>query len=704
MLPAVGQKRPLSPFPPPESLEVKSTAKLEKCGHDGSSKNNNVISKETIGGSNDSDIVTSGCEGTGWFLYQDEDENSAVLASRQRVTLCLVGRGKLRQRASTSRIAGEVSAAPAEVNTSKPIGGGFQIHGYTTYQPTSWRVFESPSWTSSITVEMEAGCHLEIKSLPIPLNCPKDLNKATGQRTFRVVGTNDPKFRPTVVTSSWQQAADAILNDWQAQAQPAKGVSQPQPNGKQNTPPSSPSCCELHSTRKHRGFIIAVAGAKGVGKSTFMRYIVNRLLSLFHENADSDELLHNKHRKVAVLDADCGQPEFSPPGLLTLTLASEPLWKQPHHNLARNAQEQKKGHDTKVGFFFGSNTSQTDPERYITTIQALLDSYHEILDNGDDSVVPLVVNLDGWVKGLGLQVLQAVLAMVQPNHVVSILGDLKSRIFDLTDKIPDGTALHTAHSYNSEIAAAIAKDNEGIFQDSTPAWKKEQAKETKEADNNSMQIPLDTTKMMGPILRHSPALEPNIRIPISSSIPAAALRTLRLSTYFLGYDPMLAGVRFGQGGMEDFTCHIGNQLAAMKPYLVAWEHVDCHVIGNSDIQSHDAVMAALNGSIVGLCSKQATKITNESNSNDMFPTPCLGLGIVRSIDRVRQLFYILTPVEPSELQSVNLLCKGETALPLECYFRGVYAESFPYQSFDVMSNTDILGAEPMRSRNSLSRK
>lgn len=46
--------------------------------------------------------------------------------------------------------------------------------------------------------------------------------------------------------------------------------------------------------------VIAVAGTKGIGKSGFARLMVNMLLST--------------HPKVAYLDTDLGQPEFTVPG------------------------------------------------------------------------------------------------------------------------------------------------------------------------------------------------------------------------------------------------------------------------------------------------------------------------------------------------------------------------------------------------------
>ena len=47
--------------------------------------------------------------------------------------------------------------------------------------------------------------------------------------------------------------------------------------------------------------VAAVCGSKGTGKSTFGRLLLNSLLSVCSE--------------VAWLDTDCGQPEFTVPGL-----------------------------------------------------------------------------------------------------------------------------------------------------------------------------------------------------------------------------------------------------------------------------------------------------------------------------------------------------------------------------------------------------
>ncbi|KAK0604594.1 hypothetical protein LWI29_017329 [Acer saccharum] len=56
--------------------------------------------------------------------------------------------------------------------------------------------------------------------------------------------------------------------------------------------------------------IALICGAKNCGKTTFSRHLVNILL--------------RRYRKVAYLDTDVGQPEFTAPGFLSLTVVDKP--------------------------------------------------------------------------------------------------------------------------------------------------------------------------------------------------------------------------------------------------------------------------------------------------------------------------------------------------------------------------------------------
>jgi hypothetical protein len=85
--------------------------------------------------------------------------------------------------------------------------------------------------------------------------------------------------------------------------------------------------------------------------------------------------------------------------------------------------------------------------------------------------------------------------------------------------------------------------------------------------------------------------------------------------------------------------------------------------------------------------------------------PCLGLGLVRAMDRKRRLLFLITPIDVECLQVVNCLTIGSNIhLPVQCYFRGPISESFPYLKFTFQDSPNILGNDPMKSRNNINRR
>jgi hypothetical protein len=105
----------------------------------------------------------------------------------------------------------------------------------------------------------------------------------------RVPGACVAVRRPTVLSSAWTGLGDVIARDCAA--------------GK----PTSAIVC----------------GAKGVGKSTLCRYIVNRMLSLGTAVCP----------RVALLDLDLGQPECGVPAAVALHWLTAPLLGPPHTHL-----------------------------------------------------------------------------------------------------------------------------------------------------------------------------------------------------------------------------------------------------------------------------------------------------------------------------------------------------------------------------------
>ena len=79
----------------------------------------------------------------------------------------------------------------------------------------------------------------------------------------------------------------------------------------------------LRSSRPQSPAVLLVMGAKGVGKSTCCRFLVNSLLSL-------------QVPEVYFLETDLGQPELGPPGVVTLHRIRKPMLQVPHSEQHRH--------------------------------------------------------------------------------------------------------------------------------------------------------------------------------------------------------------------------------------------------------------------------------------------------------------------------------------------------------------------------------
>ena len=441
------------------------------------------------------------------------------------------------------------------------------------------------------------GYHLPAGS-DATVNCPAWNNsiaiKSCGNAVVKIQSTSDqskPTFtvltsaaQPLTISRSWESACDTVL-----------GVDE---RGTQIAIAKRSKASEPSRT--------LICGAKSTGKSTLLRYLVNRHLS--------------RQNSVIVMDCDVGQPEFSPPGMLTLTLVDEPLLSPPHLHMKR---EHLKAH------FYGHVTSRNDPPTYLEMITDLLNVYREYVAEhcqGREEEIPLVVNTDGWVKGFGFEVISTIIERLKPTFVMQLTGNVFSKTFSLENILSPESNLVQVEAYESQNTA---------------------------------------------------------------DIPSQVLRSLRLSTYFFEDVTIWDRVAFGSRGITDHDCEIANTLAARQPYVVSINSVHCEV---PFVTSQEAILDALNGSIVGL---------GVNKEGEMHPS-CVGLGIIRSIDRARMLFYILSPVAPEKIVNVAVLLKGTLELPIECVYRGIHAEALPYLA--CRRKVDTIGGEVMKSRNNIGRK
>jgi polynucleotide 5'-kinase involved in rRNA processing len=211
-----------------------------------------------------------------------------------------------------------------------------------------------------------------------------------------------------------------------------------------------------------------------------------------------------KHpRFIAILDGDPGQPEFGPVGMLTLTVlqigssagdaadAARPLWSPAHCNMVlppsapastaytRNQQQDRQQNAWSMpppatryerAYYYGSTTVQTDPQLYLECMSRLMTAYDQWQQAQQQSTtpIPLLINLHGWVKGLGYTLLQALLQqhLAPCRHVVQIMGMLSSQMFDLHSVLYNNSS-NKDYSSGSENRSATNADHDDEDDDAT---------------------------------------------------------------------------------------------------------------------------------------------------------------------------------------------------------------------------------------------
>lgn len=149
---------------------------------------------------------------------------------------------------------------------------------------------------------------------------------------------------------------------------------------------------------------VVIVGPKGAGKSTLVRLLANEALSAAAAHAATHP---HSGRPAAIvwLDGDCGQPEFTPPGLVSGHTLTRPVVGLPVSH-ARSPS---------AAFFVGVPSPGPCPARYAACVAALA-AWHA--REGEPGAAATVVNTHGWVRGAGLDATTALLTPLAPTHVL----------------------------------------------------------------------------------------------------------------------------------------------------------------------------------------------------------------------------------------------------------------------------------------------
>ncbi|KAJ3162174.1 hypothetical protein HDU88_007094 [Geranomyces variabilis] len=150
--------------------------------------------------------------------------------------------------------------------------------------------------------------------------------------------------------------------------------------------------CSAKATERK---VLCTVGSKNMGKSTYGRYLVNRLLNIYP--------------KVAFLECDVGQSEFTPSGMISLHVISSPLLGPPFSHFLTPYRS----------VYVGAISPKCDPDCYLAGLRHLYGVFERDFLQAND-FVPLVINTHGWIRGMGLDLLVHFLHSVQPTHIFQL--------------------------------------------------------------------------------------------------------------------------------------------------------------------------------------------------------------------------------------------------------------------------------------------
>lgn len=342
--------------------------------------------------------------------------------------------------------------------------------------------------------------------------------------------------------------------------------------------------------------------------------------------------LLNHTGSVEYLEGDLGQTEFTPAGCLSLTTVREPLLGPPftHQRLPDHM------------IYYGQSSCESDLERYLDALKSL---WHRRALNREQ---PLIINTMGWVKGFGFQLLVDMLRIFPVTHVVQ-LG-------------------HSGVQHCATLTPEFVRTAQG-FQTHPPA-------QTALSDLTDRHGPLRTfTHLLVQSEFEGVGTQGKAKHQRSNE-----LRELSLLAY-------LSQLQSPDPGPV-------RPLHSLTPYQVPHSAVALGVLHCEVTPSH--MMYAANGSLVALCCV-GEKISSQGGPVLLSRSPlcpCVGFGIIRGVDMVRGLYFLLTPVDPIILRNVNCLLLGAISLPSCVLTSQDCDEDLPY----VTSNYsfDLTGAGKLR--------
>lgn len=335
----------------------------------------------------------------------------------------------------------------------------------------------------------------------------------------------------------------------------------------------------------------------------------------------------------------------------------------------------------RCAHFIGGNSPRTSPSHYLSALSDLAQRYHlelkystafddePIVDNEEEgprrisTTIPLIINTQGWVKGMGADLLRSIEGIFKPSHIVDF-------------QLPGVTS-----------ALDVPLNHRALFG------------ETLEPPSSNVSTNIVVA-----------AISPPLRPPRFS---AADLRGLALMSYFYG---RFSSREKSPGSLDDLVSHWDTSLPlrAIAPITVdmnlGLESIVVAAPGGDDVVPAELSKALVCG-VVGLVAPDSASeppsITYVQGALPPLPqsSRCVGLAFVRGVSDTK--LQMLTPTPTRELKHCRIAVLGELNMPVWAFLDrdGDEAEEngLPYLQWG-RSIAESAGGERRRIRRNIMRR
>ncbi|KAG6005965.1 hypothetical protein E4U43_000514 [Claviceps pusilla] len=428
-------------------------------------------------------------------------------------------------------------------------------------------------------------------------NEPAEANDDAGKRSFRFIGTSSDVPKKCVIQElisppEWNKLLASIAP----------------------------------TTASGNEYSAFICGPKSAGKSTFARLLTNRLLTTSH----------GESKAVIVLDLDPGQPEFAPPGTVSLVRVSRPNLGAPFSHTSFG----DPGNTVVRCHALASVTPASSPDLFIACATDMYEFYQRFHRKS-----PLIINTPGWVLGTGLDLLVTLITRMRPAQVIYMSEEGP---VDVVETLEEAT--------KREFSTLPSQPSDFMSRTS--------------AHFRSMQ-------MMSYFHSH---VQPESKTAKTSSVRWLSQPLSHARPYVVQYE----GTNQGILGILSYDCQTPPHLlaASINGAILAIVEIEAPAAFREIHDTKSTIGDATGADVEIWRTPERLPLLVNATDGTLDPRYCrtIGLALIRGIDAQNKLLQILTPLPLSALEEIQsqgrsiVLVHGSFDSPHWAYTEDLYAE------------------------------